>query len=231
MTAQSRTWPKKALKFASLAIVSLAVLLLVANLVWRFSGSNQWELVQDKNGVKVYSLKTPGSELLQIKGVVQVHSTLGGLVKFMQDPNVCADYGCYESYTVERVDDQLQYVTFRMDFPRPFQTREFVVRTQVHQDAHTKEVLLEYAAAPDKMPANACCFRVTDMNNTFRFTPRGNGQVDVEYVMNMNEGGFIPPPLLNRVRPKVSYRVLRVLQGLLEKHGYQDAKLDFIDEA
>lgn len=228
--AKPKAWVKRPVNVLLLVSVSLVTLFFVASLIWKFSGSNQWELFQEKNGVKVYSLKAPGLDVKQVKGVVRVHSTLAGIVKFMQDPDVCNDIGCYESKMIERVDDQLQYFSFQFHYPFPFRTREFVVRAQFYQNPHTKEVFLEYAAAPDKTPPNACCFRITDMNNTWRFTPLENGQVEIEYTVNMNDGGFVPDLLHNMKRPRVMFALLPRLQGLLNKEKYQSAKFDFIKE-
>ena len=228
--ALPKAWVKRPLNILTLVSLSLVSLFFVARLIWRFSGSNQWEFVQEKNGVKVYSLKAPGLDVEQVKGIVRVRSTLAGIVKFMQDPDVCNDIGCYESKMLDRVDDQLQYFSFRYHYPFPFHAREFVVRAQFYQNPHTKEVFLEYAAAPDRVPPNDCCFRITDMNNTWRFTPLENGQVEIEYTVNMNDGGFVPDLLLNMKRPQVMFAILPRLQGLLDKEKYQSAKFDFIKE-
>jgi hypothetical protein len=210
--------------------VTLVALYFVASSVWRYSGSNQWELVGERKGVKVYSLKAPGADLTQVKGVVRVKASMASLVKLMQDPKLCKDLGCTDSVIVKRVDDQLQYSTFRYKLPFPFRPRDFVVRTEVYQNPMTKEVLLEYAAAPEKAPANNCCFRVTDMNNTWRFTPVGNGLVEIEYVQNMNEGGFIPNLALNTMRPKILFAVLPRLQRFADREEYRNARFDFIRE-
>jgi START domain len=228
--AKLKRWSKRLLKVLLVVSVSLVTLLFVAHLIWRFSGSNQWELVQDQNGVKIYTMKAPGSGLTKIKGFVRVRSTLAGLLYFLTDPATCDYYGCQDSYIVERVDDQLLYSTFRVNFPFPFQPRQFVTRSQIHQNAQTKEVLLVNAAAPDKVPPNDCCFRVTEMYNTLRLTPLGNGQVEIEYVLNTHEGGYLPDLLLNMIRPKVVYKVLHGMQKLLDKEKFQNAKLHFIQE-
>ena len=86
------------------------------------------------------------------------------------------------------------------------------------------------AAAPDKAPPNDCCFRVTEMNNTWRLTPLENGLVEIEYVFNTNMGGFMPALSLNTRRPKFVVSVLSKLQEFLDKKKYQDAKFDFIKE-
>jgi hypothetical protein len=228
--AKPRTWVRRLVKVLALGSLILLALYTVTRAAWRFSGSNQWELVRDQNGVKVYTLKSPGSDLIQVKGLVRVRSTMGGLVKFMLDPATCNDYGCRESRTLEHVDDWLEYGTFQFNLPFPFQTREFVIRSQVHQDPRTKEVLLTFVAAPDKLPPNDCCFRVTHMNNTLRFTPLGNGEIDIEYIQDMHEGGYLPDLLLNWQRPKLVYSVLRGFQGFLDREKFRNLKLDYIEE-
>jgi hypothetical protein len=228
--AKIKKWSVRLLRILLIAGVSLVTLYYVAWSIWKFSGSNQWEFAYEKNGVKVYSLKAPGLSRIQVKGVVRVRTTLSHLVRYNQDPTVCALTGCIESRVIERVDDQLQYNTFRYNFPYPYQPREYVVRAQFHQNPSTKEVLLVYAAAPDKLPPNSCCFRVTDMNNTWRFTPLENGLVEVEQVLNMSDGEFIPDWWIDRQKLENMAVRLSRLQDRLDKRKYQDEKFDFIKE-
>ena len=57
----------KIAKFVSLGALTLVVILSIApfaskaHFAWKRSGSNQWELEIDKDGVKVYSSKSPDS--------------------------------------------------------------------------------------------------------------------------------------------------------------------------
>ena len=228
--AKPKKWVVRLLKVLSIVGVSLVALFFVAHSTWKFSGSNQWEFEFEKNGVKVYSLKAPGMDRIQIKGVVQARSTLSHVVRYNQDPTVCALSGCIESRVIERVDDQVQYNTFRYNFPYPYKPREYVVRAQFHQDPRTKEVFLVYAAAPDKLPPNSCCFRVTDMNNTWRFTPLENGVIEVEQVLNMSEGTFMPDWWVKREKLESMAARLSKLQDRWDKRKYQDEKFDFIIE-
>jgi hypothetical protein len=210
-------------------IIGVFVLYCAARLLWRYSGSNQWELVAQRGGAKVYSLKQPGSDLALVRGNVRVKSSLAGLVAWLRDPAVCKDSGCYAN-TVERIDDQLEYDYFRFNMRSPFKPRDFMVRAHFHQIPSTKEIWAEYGAVPDRVPANDCCHRVTNMNTTWRFTPVGNGMVDAEYTMNMDWGGYIPDLLSNYAKPRFLLGQLRKFQGVLDKPKYQTAKFDFIQE-
>jgi hypothetical protein len=226
---KARTWGQKLKKVLVVTVIALLAVYFVGRLVWRFSGSNRWELIGDKNGVKVYSLKAPGSDIKQFKSVFRIHSTLAGLVKYFQDSDACKDVGCINAHELERVDDELQYAYFEYKLPFPFQPREFVVRQQFHQNPRTKEILAEYVAAPDKAPPNDCCFRITEMNNRWRLTPLGSGEVELEYIMDMNDGGFVPDILANTQRPKLFFNFMK-LQGWVSKEKYQTAKFDFVQE-
>lgn len=232
VVAKPRTWARKLGRGLLYTIAALFVLGFVAKMIWKYSGSNQWELVAQnkKHTVKIYALKAPGDELEQIKAVGRMHTSLAGIVKFMQDSDVCNDIGCTNSRVLERVDDQLQYNTFRFAYPFPFRAREFVVRSHFSQNPRTKEILLEYAAAPEMLPPSDCCYRITRMNNIWRFRPLGNGVVEAECLLNVDEGGFMPAILVNRVRRKVLLYAMPGIGKLMNKPKYQDAKFDWVKE-
>ena len=46
----------------------------------------------------------------------------------------------------------------------------------------------------------------------------------------MNEGGFLPPLVLNLVRTRVMFVGLHKMQEFVDKPKYQQAKFDFIEE-
>jgi hypothetical protein len=64
----------------------------------------------------------------------------------------------------------------------------------------------------------------------WRYTPLGNGEVEVEYTMNMSEGGFMPDLLLNTWRPEAIFYALPKMQEVLNREKYQKAKFDYIKE-
>jgi len=226
-----RKWLRKSIKILGIAGISVFFLYFLAGLIWRFSGSNQWELAAEKNGAKVYTLKMPGSDILQVKGVARYRSTLAGMVKLdtINDSLVAAgatgiaDLGG---------DDQVKYSTFRFKLGFLFQPREYVTRTQIYQNPITKTVLIQTRAVPEKMPPSPCCFRVTELNNSQRITPLGNGEIEVEYVMNQNMGGFFPNFLENRGRVGIMSIWMPLIQRWLldPKINCQAAKFSWIQE-
>lgn len=228
-TAKPRTRVRKLLR--GLWRVGLVLLLayVASRMIAKYSGSNQWELIQERNGAKVYTLKQPGTNLEQQRGVVRVRSSLSGLVAWMQGGDACKNIaGCHDGKKDDPVDEQIRYGYFRFQVPRPLRPREFYFRAHFHQIPATKEVWVEYAAIPDAQPLDDCCFRVTQMSNTWRLTPVGNGMVEAEYVMNMDWGGFLPDIVATRLRRRFMMSQLLRLQGNVDK--FQHVKFGYIQE-
>ena len=93
--SNSITQPKKSWKKIFLYVfIFLIVILLLSQWIWKISGSNQWELEIDKNEVKIYTLKAPGTYWKKFKVNGQFKSSLSGIVKLLRDPDSCVDAGC-----------------------------------------------------------------------------------------------------------------------------------------
>jgi len=222
--------------FRVLAIGGALVLALAvtAHLAWKYSGSNRWELAVDKGGVQVYTLKAPGSVVERIKGVTRVRTTLNAAVDMMMqtDSKDCSEWfpGCQSVQPVKAWNPRdLTYThLFRLAGHPPFAPREVLLKAQVTQDPGTKSVLIEFMAMPDELPQNPCCFRVSHMHNTWRYTPLDNGEVEVEVLMNVDLG--VPYVLFNRLTPLVLRHLLANLQKYEDNPRWHRARYELIKE-
>jgi len=219
-----KTWVRRLAKILFRASVSVVVLIFFAQLIWRFSGSNRWELIQEKDGIKIYTLKAPGADLLQFRAIGRIRSTLPGVVAWMADPDACIIQGCSESIELGRVGEQIQYNYFQ------YGQRDFVIEVYLYQNPDTKQVVVNVSAAPDKAPPRDGYFRITNLNNKWRITPLENGMVEVEIENNMDPGGFVPNFLYNMKRPDGMYEILTNLESWVSPDKYQNAKFEFIKE-
>ncbi|HEU4888430.1 MAG TPA: hypothetical protein VFV49_11115 [Thermoanaerobaculia bacterium] len=215
-------------KYFLIVVAFLAVAAVSAHFIWKYSGSSQWEPLRESGGIKLYTLKAPGTTLNQIKGVTRVRSTLTDAMSLAQDPDVCEWAHCYEAKMFHRVNERLQYYTFRWDYPFNFRPREFVVKQQFSRIPETKALFQEVIAAPDTLPPNDCCFRVRTMHNTWRFTPIGNGELEIEYIINADDG--FPYPLANLGGPQFMHSILSKMQMILDKahEKFPNAKYDLV---
>lgn len=212
----------------------IVTLLVVAHFAWKYSGSNQWEKVIEKDGVTVYTLKAPGDTVIRVKGVTQAKSTLSGAVAAMMQTSTqeCRTWfpGCTSLDTVQPWNpNDLTYVQlYRMSAFKPFAPRETLLRARASQDAASKAVLVEFTASPDELPLNSCCYRVSHMQNTWRFTPVAKGVIQVENRMNVDFG--LPYPMFNRFMPRGLYKQLTRMPKHLGRPEWQQAKFQGIVE-
>lgn len=209
--------------------------LIVAHFVWKYSGSGEWELMRDRKGVQVYTRKTPGSVLKDIKCVRRVKTTLSGAVAAMTSTKTedCAAWhpGCVAEKTIQPWNpQQLTYLQlYSSKYPSPMAPREFLIGAKVTQNPQTKAVLVDFQAQPEAIPANDCCVRISVLHNTWQFTPLDDGEVKVELTMHTDPE--LPYFIYNRFAPFGIYGFFnRGLQKYLHKPEFQQAKFESIAE-
>jgi hypothetical protein len=231
-TTRPRKVLRKVVRILSFGSGLLVAILFVAHFAWKYSGSNQWELELDKDGIKIYSLKVPGSTLKRFKGVTRIKSTLNRVVATMSDSSTegCREFDptCTAGQILEPWNTESLYFVryFRLDFPRPFSPRDLVVRTQFSQDPRNKAVLVQVSALVGEVPLNPCCVRITHLYNNWRYTPLDNGEIEVEFSGDYDFG--IPYVMFNRLVPGALYGLLSSLEGVFNEEKHQHTEFAFV---
>jgi hypothetical protein len=228
---------KKFLKFLKIfAVVVLFLIIagLIANWIWIRSGSNKWEPAINRDGVVVHKLKVPGSFVLQLKATKRMKTTLEALISAMQDVDAMCTDGCAEARIVERVDSpdkQIVYTYSIFDMPFPLIDREWVLENKFSQDSLTKEIIYKIDAVPYIVPPKKGYVRINHFNNKWRFIPLGNGEVDVEWYINMSYGGYLADLFHNLFIPNIMPESLHEIEEIIKNEKYKNAKFDFVKEA
>lgn len=231
--AKSPLWKRLYFGFTALVLVALA-----ADTIWVASGTGEWKLAKDADGVKVYTLKAPGDKLLKVKTVMEGDYTLTQLTsQHIVDDNLetCKSWipDCVEFTRIQDFDPVRGYDKdmWRLNFPAPFDDRELLITTIFAQDKATKQVALDVVAIPNTLPLTKGVVRVERMHNRWTFTPQPNGKVEVLLIQDNDLLGFFPYFLLNMVIVDESHKFFATeLRTSLKKDKYVHAKLDFIDD-
>ncbi len=223
---------KGILKWAVLGTAGLIVVSTLANYVWVNSGDNEWKLAGEKNGVKAYYMKVPGHGLIKTKGVVRLQTTMDAVVEVFYAVDDCAELmpDCLFAKYLERHDEkQMFYIHSAITLP-PLKPRELVLATQFIVYPETKTVVHEVRAAPNKIPNDDKYIRLAHLNNTWRFTDVGNGEIEIELIADMDIAGHFPDFLFNLEEPNSMYPFLGVdIPNMLKRDRYRNAYHSFLD--
>lgn len=216
---------KRVLQVVAITIVLAAVVLTGANYVWKYSGTNKWRLVSDRDGVQIYSKKVPGDTLLEFRGHIRFPQSIGVAVYGMLDVHLegCQEFfpGCTSVKPIETWNPKKMSQTYlwQVSFSKSMRPREFLLETKVLPEPSKKAVTVEFLAQPDILPRDACCKRIEHLDNTWRFTQVEPGQLDVVFTENMDLG--FPYFMVNRNGPDI---IREMLKGLPEQFNDPDYK-------
>ncbi len=227
----------KRLYFAFSLLVMAA---LVAHFTWVASGSDEWKLAKDEDGIKVYTLKSPGDEMLKLRTVMEGDYTLTQLVSqhvgVGDTLQVCMEWipGCKDFKRIMPFDPARGYDRdmWRVEVPGPFADRELLISTIFHQDKQTKAVTLDVVSMPNSLPHTPGVVRLERMHNQWTYTPKPNGKVEVALIQDVGfaEVGFVPYVLLNMNLVGDSHKFFATtLRRTLKEERFVNAKVDLVD--
>lgn len=207
---------------------------------WIGSGSDQWELEIDRNGVQVYSLKSPGYYVTQFKSVVKgdysVNQLAASLLLDNDSLDNCKDWipECVGDVVIEAYEPikQGDSILWTLDAaPGVFDKREFLIRTYASQDPQTGVVSVDIMSATNKADRDPCCFRIVHIHNRWEFKQLDDGQVEISLVQDARMDGFFPDFVVNLVGAEEAYKLFHdKLPVLMNKDKYRNAQFDFIKQ-
>ncbi len=189
-----------------------------------------WEPVFDAGGVQVWQRAYQGSPLLEIRGEVEVTSTLNALMALLRD----ADYNrnwVYRSGGATILEMQgyaRAFVYGVVDAPFPMRDRDTVVRFDYRQDPVNHQITIDITNAPDKIPEVEGLVRVPDFGGFWKLLPADNGRVRVIYQVHGDPGGWVPVWIANYAAARSVIRTLQNLPAAAAR--YRDARSGYVYE-
>lgn len=219
----------------------LAALIMINWLVkywWIGSGNNEWQLEIDRNGVQVYSLKSPGYYVTQFKSVMKTDFSQNQLAASLLLDNDslenCKKWipECVGDVVIEPYEEAKQgdSILWTLDAaPGVFDKREFLIRTYASQNPETGVVGIDILSATNKADRDPCCLRITTIHNRWEFKKLADGKVEVSLIQDAMMGGFFPDFLINLAGAEEAWKLFHdKVPVLMDNDKYRNARFSFI---
>ncbi len=183
---------------------------------WVVQAGDDWELVTDKNRVKVYQQQQPGLPFKHTKGVITIQAKAAMVFALLNDFAVCDQwvYGCLEG---QRQADDSIYLVFKG--PPFFNNREVVLKSQVNFLDATGQWLIAVENVPNQN-INPDHVEVKSMRAEWLLTPRSDQEITIEHSFYIDPNVSVKVGA-NRYNSRAIYRTLKQMRKMLQKPKYQ----------
>lgn len=225
---------KRFRKIVLFGVLSILVIFYVGDWIWFKSGTNEWQLTRDRDGIKIWTLKSPGSRITKIKLHMQLKSKLASMIKLIEDPTSGPDVGAKEVNMLEMKvspsGDFSAYYECKIDLPFPFKDRQSVILILHSQDSISKQIEMNVFAAPNRLPPDDSYVRPTHMHNIWYLTPLENGLIDIEYYQDSDIGGSVPYFINNVIAIEALFELFSKFQDFMNLERFKSAEFDYVKE-
>jgi len=190
------------------------VVLLALALASAAPAADEWELVGDADGVRVWRRQVSDSPVLAFRGAAEVPVPIGRLVGLLADSTRSTEWVdlLAESRRLRESGAFESVLYNRYDLSWPVQDRDYVLQRVLSFDPDARVVTAAYRSIEDSAaPLQDCCVRAETDPTSWRFTQLGPSRTRVEVEVFTDPKGSIPAWLVNVVQsdwPRNSIRRL-----------------------
>jgi len=181
-------------------------------------GQTDCALQKDDFGIKVYSCPSKHSKFKLIKAEFTVTATANQLTAMWLDPENYTkwQYNTVESNLVRRLNEnEIIYYT-EVAAPWPVSNRDLVIHLKVSKDIQTNVLHVSANSVSDIVPLKEQKVRIPSSISSWKVTPINESQFAVEYSMEIDPGGYVPPWMVNMVAAEAPYESFRNFKKIVE---------------
>lgn len=195
-------------------------------------GDERWELVKNKNEIKVYTRSVPISPIKSFRGVTELDTDLSTMVAFFMDVKSYTKWMklCKSAEKLAEATDHGWYQHTVNNPPWPVMLRDCIVRTYWSQDLETHVVIFEFYNYPDYIPEIKGHVRAPEIMGYYSLTPQKNGKVELAYEALADPGGWIPTWIVNWGLVATPYSTLLKIRKMMPMDQYKGQRFSFLED-
>lgn len=194
---------------------------------------DDWELVSEKEGVKVYTKSVDGHKIKSMRMSCEIEGTsLSSFAAVFHDMSSYQDWvysGKEPSLLLKLAENEIFYYV-RSDFPWPMSDRDFVVHNKVWQNPNTYTFYSHSTVLNDYLDEVEDVVRIKEFDATWEITPLKNGRYNLKYTFFTDPGGSIPNWIVNRFLDVGPFQTIKNLEQEAKKEKYQKVEFSYLKE-
>jgi len=180
-------------------------------------GQDNWNLVKEEDGVKIYTKPEPGSAYRAFKGEMLVNCRIEDIIEVLKNTkNINNWVANCKDIKLLKTEGFNQYYYIETSLPWPFENRDMVYHYQYVQ-VRSGQVRINVTGIPDYIEPRDGIVRLEKAGGYWLLTSANTNQVMVTYQMHMEPGGMVPSWLANSYIHNVPFSTFRGLRNLVQK--------------
>ncbi len=169
---------------------------------YAFAGS-KWEMISEKDGIKVYRMEVPGSPLVAFKGVKVMPVPITKVAQVILDEDtekkkewidMIKDFKVIERGTYESVT----YSAY--DLPWPLTDRDYVIHSHLKIDNEGNQIVIDLKSAGHPKAPETIGVRAELTRSMYKLVPRPGRSTEVTVEIQTDPKGDLPKWLVNVIQ-------------------------------
>ena len=184
----------------------------------------QWVLANDSDGIKTYTMTTPGSNLISYKAVTEIEAPLEVVLEIIRDFSSYPQWywQCRECRLVKGDQNRHQQVIyFVSNTPWPVTNRDMILFLIQQDDPKTGNTIIVINSIKDDIvPRKKDCVRVIDCTGAWNLTRVGKNKTGIQFAIKIDPAGSVPLALANRTARETPFKTLQGMRQMLKNDAY-----------
>jgi len=205
------------MKSLSISLCALCIIVFQQGLVAQ--QDQQWQQVKDDNGIQVYTIDLPNTDIVKAKAIALINSPILRIRQELEDIASRHEWVPFLKQSkliiVNSATKRLEYSLFSA--PWPASNRDFVYSLELVKESRDELVYKMHSVKTNLMPENKSLIRGEIFESIYTLTKINENLTRVELSYHADPKGWLPSWIVNIIQRALPYKILRNLRQRLEK--------------
>jgi hypothetical protein len=189
-----------------------------------------WEMVKEEDGIKVYTKPVSTSDFKAFKATMTIDESIQSFLSVLYDIEGLTSWGykLEDASLLKKSGDSLQIYYAEAKVPFPYKNRDGVYANTFKWDANAKILHVEIKLLDKYIAEKEGLVRLTG-KGYWKAKVLSSGKLEIVFEMEVDPGGGIPAWMANMFADDSPYYTMLELQKVVKNKKYQNKTYSFIN--